>query len=316
VKKLILVILAIVFAFSSCFTVSAETSKKDDSIEEYYDIVIYDYLTGTEEYKTERLSDEVLQALRKGEVLESPAWFPESFDLPQLSDQLKSKLPQGEPNRSFSVAPYNTFPYSAITKLYLGFSNNGGSTPNYWTHGSGFMVGAKTMITAGHCFLHAYYGWVIQARTYILMNTAFPNYDTTTYYFPATWALSSNFINSYDHNYDYCVINMQNNIGNTTGGFGFGTGGSMLNNTYMVGGYPHLNTSTGIQYVDSGSVYFQDVYTCQSNSYATGGQSGGPIWKNPDNIAWAILTSANNSATLGNRITSSLFSTIQNFKSQ
>lgn len=189
--------------------------------------------------------------------------------------------------------------------LHLGWDENGDGIIDIWAVGTGFMIGEKTLVTAGHCFWNSSKGgWVIECRIH-----PFQNADTinTAYYYPSTWVCSTAYTSSEDNNYDWCVANLFSSIGTQTGYFGFGTGGNMDAGSYTLSGYS--GDYLYHQYYSSGSIQSANTYTCNFKINAVGGQSGAPLFDGT--IAWAIVVGGKSTIlgkyNYGCRITRELF---------
>jgi len=309
-KKLISVVTAAALTLSLYFltgSATSDTAKKNDSsgINEFYDIIEYDYITKTETRKTMRYSDEVLQAIRDGSELFSPGYTPDFIE----SDELL------ETNgfRGWKKVDPTQSPHCKVIALRLGRDLTGaGGTPNAWALGTGFMVGPKTLVTAGHNMWKPLWGTVQQARAYLKQNSsAFGS----TYYLPHSWMYSPNYCNNNpDDNYDYCIINMQNNIGNTVGYFGYGTSNSLLGYFTANNGYP--NTDTYFQYLSFGEINSETTFLCQSPATATNGQSGGPVYTAANQIVYAIIRGGGPTHVTGVRISNTIYNEIAYMKSR
>ncbi len=160
------------------------------------------------------------------------------------------------------------YPTRAVVYIYF----NGGYSCTGW------MIGANTVATAGHCVnAGGGQGWypVGSYRIYPGRDGASVPYGSCTakgLYSVTGWTVSGN------HEYDYGAIKLNCTVGNSTGTFGFGwRSTSLVNEPTIVQGYPGDKASAthwlGADKDRCNSArkiyYYVDTY---------GGMSGGPIW--------------------------------------
>lgn len=230
----------------------------------------------------------------------APAYCPDA-----LKDPITPKTIIGADNR-IRVNNPRIYPYSAVMCLRSGWDIDGNGTIDSWTQGTGAMVGSKALLTAGHNYWNPDRGgWVKQCRAYKYQNSTTLR---STYYYPASWVFAQNYKNTRDVNYDWCVVTMQDRIGNDTGYFGYGTGSSLMDGTYRLSGYPadHLI----YQYYADGIITSETYYRISHNIDAVGGQSGAPIYWNASKNIWAIHTGGGAKINYGNKITSWVYDLI------
>lgn len=302
-KKSLIFVLIVSTIF--CFTLGIGAQAINEtpiSSEEMVDIITYDYINHTEEITpaSEYLVNNASMNSNSDIMNTASAYIPSN--IPLASENLSPKSIIGSDNRS-RVNP-TQFPYSAVTYLYLGQDTTGNGVANSWGSGTGFMVGSKAMVTAGHCYWSGTYGWVEECRTYIKQNSSTLG---STYYYPASWQVPSEYTSSLNYKYDWCVVKMQNALGSQTGYFGYGKGGSMLNNTYTISGYP--GDHNGYQYKSTGTVSSETTYICKYNNDTKPGTSGAPIYDS-NHTVWGINTYEASTFNQGNRITTQLYDLI------
>lgn len=202
------------------------------------------------------------------------------------------------------------YPNGCILYLRNGYDTNGDGAADTWWTGSASMVGKQVLLTAAHCYYKSDYGWVKQSRTYVNQHSGTLN---STWEWPSSWVCPSNYTSTQDYKYDWCVVRMQNAIGSTTTGyFGYGNAGanSMLNNSYIVAGYPGQQGFTIFRYGCSGTVTSEDYYMTRYNADMSPGQSGGPVYSGT--IVWAVNTYQASTYNMGNKITAWCFELITN----
>ena len=170
------------------------------------------------------------------------------------------------------VSPATGIPWRWICQLIITMPNGAGF------RGTGWFIGPKCVMTAGHCvYSKANGGWARRIEV-------IPGMDGASRPFGS--AIGTNFrsvngwINNTDQNFDYGAIILPTPLGNTTGYFGFAslTDGSLNGLLVNNSGYPG-DKPFGTQWFNAGRVsqlsarkiyYMLDTY---------GGQSGSPVWR-------------------------------------
>ncbi len=193
--------------------------------------------------------------------------------------------------------------------------------------GTGFMIGKRTVITAGHCvYIHSAGGWPAHIDVSPGRNAAVYPFGTVRaiqYRSVAGW------VNSKSRNHDYgAIILPANTPGNvqSLGGFGFGYWPDNLLNQRMVNlsGYPGdcgksgPDRATGSQWWMARRIKSVSSRFFSYDIDTVGGQSGSPVWTviNGQRIALGIHTNGfvgGNSAT---RITKPVFDNLKSWRQQ
>ena len=164
-------------------------------------------------------------------------------------------------------------PWRWICKLIITFPNGAGGGCTGW------FIGPKTVMTAGHCiYSRGNGGWARQIEVIPGMRGATRPYGSmvgTSFRSVTGWTQNS------DPNYDYgCIILPSPSLGNRVGYFGFAalTNSSLQNLLANNSGYPG-DKPFGTQWFNAGRItnvtsrkiyYMLDTY---------GGQSGSPTWR-------------------------------------
>ena len=171
------------------------------------------------------------------------------------------------------VTNTTSIPYRWICQLIIRFPNGAAS------RGTGWFIGPKTVMTAGHCvYSRGNGGWARSIEVIPGMNGAIRPYGSqigTTFRSVNAW------INNTDPNYDYGAIILPNgNLGNTVGYFGFtalpdnALQNLLVNNAGYAGDKPFgtswFNAGRGTTVTARKISYMVDTY---------GGQSGSPVWR-------------------------------------
>lgn len=190
--------------------------------------------------------------------------------------------------------------------LLIGTDTNGDGISDAWGMGSGFMQGPDVMATAGHNMWSDNYGWISELRVFKNQNSST---ISSTYYYPLSWTLSTAYTNNLDYNFDWAVVTLQNNLGDSTGWFGKGwSSGSLNGKSIIVSGYP--GDKSYYQYKSSGTISFTDSYNIKYSADTMGGQSGSPVYDS-NNIVWGIHTYGGATINQGNKITEDLYNILQ-----
>jgi glutamyl endopeptidase len=143
---------------------------------------------------------------------------------------------------------------------------------------TGWFYGPNVVATAGHC-VHSGPGgtWKQNVRVY-------PGYDAGSApygSYPAKWLASViGWTNSGDERYDYGVIKLSTNAGNTVGWYGFWWQTASLNNTpSIILGYPGDKSPTQSQWVavDKTRVTQERQVFYKNDTF--GGMSGSAVWE-------------------------------------
>lgn len=263
------------------------------------DIMTYDYIT--KETIIEK-ADEVSPTTFRGVMIE-----------PEYNVGRREASPDviigGSDNRT-KVNPNNS-PYCRVICLRPGFDTDGNGTIDQWSYGTGFMTGNDVLVTAGHVVWHT--NAKIQPKELRIYLKQTGSTLNTKYYFPQRWTLNTAFTNNNDSNYDWCVLELQQNLGTQTGYFGYGTGfsGSM---SVALSGYPLALTYN--QYTASGTMTRTSSFKFSHKVDATGGQSGSPVYNPNDGVVWGIHTSGSTPAdtNYGCLITQNVYDLMNRYK--
>lgn len=228
------------------------------------------------------------------------------------------------PGRPYSlVGNVNEAPYCKNTLIVCYWDLDNGT--RVISFGTGFMVGHRVMVTAGHCI------WSSQYRSYPTQIRIFPRYDQyranpatilneTDFYYAKAWVLSSRYAvteGTPDKNYDWCYLTLFSPIGKTiTGTYGIATkNGTIEDKEVILSGYPHdsLNYPTEIfhQYKSNGIMNSISDYRVSHNCSTRKGHSGSAL-SSVNYVAWGIHTTGAVTYNEGVRFTPALYELIIN----
>lgn len=240
-----------------------------------------------------------------GEV--SEGWFPTGSDSETNDASTYSLI--GKDNRT-KVEDTEEFPYSAICYIEIDWPD--GST----SLGTAWMIYGDIAITAGHCVYSSKHGgWAENIKLwpgkdgYGFWNNPYGTTETTSLHTASQWTASE------DEEYDWAVLELEDNIGDKTGWFGFGwTSADLTGTEVTISGYPGERQYYQYKMTD-------EITRCTANKLyynvldTTGGQSGSPIYTS-GNVAYGIHCYGLNSngENSGTRITEWRYNYFKSFK--
>jgi glutamyl endopeptidase len=147
---------------------------------------------------------------------------------------------------------------------------------------TGWLIGKDTVATAGHCVAKGGSGVFYPRSTYRI----FPGRNGTSAPYGSCTVqrlfTNSTWLNSGFDNYDYGMIKLNCNIGNTTGWYGFfWQAASLVGLPVITQGYPGDKPLT--QWRSTDQVRANDARRVFYKADTVGGQSGSPVWYNRPN---------------------------------
>ncbi len=181
--------------------------------------------------------------------------------------------------------------------VYITYTKNGNTC-----RATGFMIGPRAVATCGHVVYSP------NTNTYASNVVVYPAYsDSITPYGSATgtaFLINEGWYEDNSSEYDWAVIELNSNIGDTVGYMGFRWQGSSYNGTnFMSNGYPALvgGTDNYYMYRSNGTVtttYTRVLYSNNTNSAE--GMSGGPVYIESETagyVAIALISGGTQSGT-------------------
>lgn len=220
------------------------------------------------------------------------------------------------PDSRTKVTVTTTYPHRAIAYLLVTWANNSKGSCTGW------FIGPRTVVTAGHCVYNtdagAAHGWAKIIRVYPGRNGASIPYSSTTshqLFTVAGWTTAGN------PAYDYGAIEVNAALGNNVGWFGWRWQASnTFAGNYTVQGYPG-DKPTATQWKMAGVITHVNTYRLWYEIDSYGGQSGSPLHKPYANVCCygfgihtygvSVAPFFGNSAT---RITSAVSTNLTNWK--
>jgi glutamyl endopeptidase len=220
------------------------------------------------------------------------------------------------PDNRVRINNTNVYPWRANASLLITAADG-----SQWI-GTGWFIGPHTLVTAGHVVnirgsgVPGRDGWVRRIQVMPGRNGATLPYGSVTsssFRSVVGWTSSA----SGDENYDYGAIILPNNLGNTTGWFGFGvySDADLKKSTGNIAGYPGDKPAGQLWYdarridsVNSRKVYY-DIDTA-------GGQSGSAVYRivNGQRYAFAIHAYGGATTNSGTRIITPVYNNMVAWK--
>lgn len=185
--------------------------------------------------------------------------------------------------------------------------------------GTGFLIGPRTVITAGHVvYMHKHGGWAKSIEVIPGRNGSKKPYGSCTsskFHSVKGWTKSKKRVN------DYGAIILPKNckLGNKVGYFGYANYSlfKLLGLKVNLSGYPGDKPS-GTQWWHCRKIKLVTPRTLIYNIDSAGGQSGSPVWKYKNGKRYVVGIHTNGSS-LGNsatRITSAVYKNLKNWKNK
>ena len=185
--------------------------------------------------------------------------------------------------------------------------------------GTGFLIGPRTVITAGHVvYMHKHGGWAKSIEVIPGRNGSSKPYGsckTSHFHSVKGWTKKKKRIN------DYGAIILPKNckLGNKVGYFGYAKYSffKLLGLKVNLSGYPGDKPS-GTQWWHCRKIKLVTARTLVYNIDTAGGQSGSPVWKykNGKRYVVGIHTNGSKFGNSATRITSAVYKNLKNWKNK
>ncbi len=205
------------------------------------------------------------------------------------------------------------YPWRTICSLLITAADN-----SRWI-GTGWLVGHRTVITAGHCvYIHSRGGWVKNVEVIPGRNGNQRPYGSVT---ATSFRSVKGWTNEKKRTRDYGAIILPRSrpLGKSLGYFGYANYRltSLLGSKVNLSGYPG-DKPTGTQWWHARRIKFVTLRTLVYNIDTFGGQSGSPVWRLKDGKRYAvgIHTNGSSSGNSATRITKPVFNNIKKWKSE
>lgn len=177
------------------------------------------------------------------------------------------------------ISDTTDYPYSAICKITMQFEDAEGE--EYTMVGSGFMINANTVMTAGHCVYdhENNLGWAKNIWIEPGRNGEERPFGTLNTQKIAYIEADEKWIEAAPEDSDNALIVLNENIGDKTGVLPLSTDGTSASEI-VLSGYPvkfDKKSNPGTMVTDTGSFLNLKSRCLESNVYGSGGQSGSPL---------------------------------------
>lgn len=179
-----------------------------------------------------------------------------------------------------------TYPSSAIAFLKVHFPTLGDFPC------TGFFIGPRSVVTAGHCVVDEETREVATSVTEITpgRNGLLAPYGTTTskkiFYRPELLNKTVPF----DKRYDYAVIQTNASLGNTVGYFGMNAVQTLSTvNAYTVRGYPSEDKLLGTMWSAFEPILYSNLNFLWYKTDTEGGQSGSPLYRSVNGVCCSLM---------------------------
>lgn len=186
--------------------------------------------------------------------------------------------------------------------------------------GTGFFVGPRTILTAGHCvYIHGHGGWprqIVVTPGRNDMAEPFQKFTATAFRSVQGWVTNKS------RNFDYGVIQLPKNanVSPSIGAFGFGQFQDqfLLNKRLNTAGYPGDKPS-GTMWFNGRKAKGVTSRTITYDIDTAGGQSGSPVWFKGTDGQRIVVGIHTNGASTGNsatRISKPVFDNIKKWRAE
>jgi glutamyl endopeptidase len=211
-----------------------------------------------------------------------------------------------------AIADTTKLPWRMICALRIRFANGRSYV------GTGWFIGPRTVMTAGHCvFVHDEGGWPREIEV-------IPGLNGTTRPFGSAigkrFRAPSGWIKNPDSDFDYGAIILDQDAGQKVGYFGY----AVLNNTQLktgdanISGYPADRDGATKQYFHARTIINATTTRLVYDIDTFGGQSGSAIYLNTggQRVAVGIHTTGSSRSNSGTRITNAVFKNMTNWRNE
>lgn len=249
-------------------TGAGDNPDADGMLENGFDIATFNggMLEGVEGFDASRALTEGIP----GETIEIDA---DMAAIPDAGD-LEFDLPESVCGRDdrVRVTATSSIPWRMICQLLITRSDGAS------VRGTGWMVGPRTVITAGHCvYSRSTKGWARSIQVIPGMNGSSRPFGTVT---AKSFRSVKGWVNSGKVSHDYGAIILPSTLGNSTGYFGYASlSTSSLKNLLVNSSGYSGDKPFGTQWYNAGRVTKVETQRLHYMIDTFGGNSGGPIWR-------------------------------------
>ena len=223
------------------------------------------------------------------------------------------EIVHGVDNRR-QISATSVYPWRVHASLLITAADN-----SQWI-GTGWFIGPRTLVSAGHCVcikgsgVPGRDGWVKRIQVMPGRNGAslpYGSVTSTSFKSVTGWSRDGN------AEYDYGVIILPTPLGNSTGWFGFGnySDADLLASVGNISGYPGDKPS-GTQWYDARKIAAVSARKVHYDVDTAGGQSGAAVYRiiNGGRYAVAVHAYGGGSTNSGTRINARVFANLAAWK--
>jgi V8-like Glu-specific endopeptidase len=200
-----------------------------------------------------------------------------------------------------------SFPWRAQCKLYMRFPNGARYI------GSGTLINAKYLLTAGHCvYSKSDGGWATQVEVVPGMSGSYKPYGSA---YATRFRSYTGWTNYSSRDHDFALVTLDRNIGDSTGWLGYGTFSSLSNVVGNIAGYPGDRDGGRRLYYHYDWVQAWSNYRVFYNIDTMPGQSGSGVYRriNGGRYVFAVHTNGSSSGNSGTRIDGAKYNSISSW---
>lgn len=218
------------------------------------------------------------------------------------------------PDNRVKITNTSVYPWRAHASLLITAADN-----SMWI-GTGWFIGAHTLMTAGHVVyiknsgVPGRDGWVKRIQVMPGRNGSSLPYGSVT---STNFRSVTGWTGSGDQNFDYGAIIIPTQLGNTVGWFGFGvySDADLLAATGNISGYPG-DKPAGTQWYDSRRIATVNSRKVYYDIDTAGGQSGSAVYRIINGGRYGIAIHAYGGATTnsGTRIVTAVYNNMTAWK--
>jgi glutamyl endopeptidase len=245
------------------------------------------------------------EAAAPGNAVEMDAYFASYSEL--LQERKESTEVIIGPDNRVRINPTTAYPWRAICALKITAQDG-----SKWI-GTGWLVGPRTVITAGHCvYMHDHGGWPRSVEVIPGANDATRPYGSAI---ATTFRSVNGWINSKNSDFDYGAIILPENSrpGDRTGWFGLSVknDGFLKNAVLNLSGYPG-DKGGNQQWFMSFKTKSVSARRITYDIDTMGGQSGSPVWiyLNGQRYAVGIHTNGHSSGNSATRLVTAVYNNL------
>jgi V8-like Glu-specific endopeptidase len=182
--------------------------------------------------------------------------------------------------------------------------------------GTGWFIGPRTVMTAGHCvYMHDEGGWPESIEVIPALDGAEHPYGSVT---ANRFQAVAGWIEDRNSDFDYGAILLDKTIGSSTGWYAFAAlNAAMLQSgDANISGYPQDLDNASRQYFHARKIVRASTRRLYYEIDTYGGQSGSPIWLNVsgERVAVGIHTTGSSTGNSGTLINKEIFDNMKLWK--